>query len=291
MPLERIYRDWAAVRAATGTPSSAQRRAWREYLRTRPALVYWGDSWFETPLYKNLGWHSFARIEGMCIRLGAPGELAADLLEPKKVRNLVDRIESREFDALCLSIGGNDALAARLLKVFRDSARMEPEEAFEKVVAAGIFARLCERYDHLMQRLATHAPHVPVVGHGYAKLRRIGVRGKVDLWNLGLAAPLIRNVGPWLWPPMKPVLGTHDAARRFAELLLVRGFRDLVLKPIAKAHPKFTHADFSLVDDCDAEDFWYDEIHPTEAGFGVLAAKYNETLREALPAAKRGAVG
>jgi len=39
------------------------------------------------------------------------------------------------------------------------------------------------------------------------------------------------------------------------------------------------------------ESFWYDEIHPTEAGFAALADPYNLAIRAALPPAKRTAVG
>ena len=53
----------------------------------------------------------------------------------------------------------------------------------------------------------------------------------------------------------------------------------------------FAYADFSQVQDAEDPAFWYDEIHPTEAGFGVLATGYNALVRAALPAAKRAAVG
>ena len=61
MQLKRIYPHWDAVKAAGGTPSSRKPHVWREVLRTRPAITYWGDAWFSTPLYKNLYWNSFAR--------------------------------------------------------------------------------------------------------------------------------------------------------------------------------------------------------------------------------------
>ena len=48
MQLKRIYPHWDAVKAAGGTPSSRKRHAWREVLRTRPAIAYWDDAWFST---------------------------------------------------------------------------------------------------------------------------------------------------------------------------------------------------------------------------------------------------
>lgn len=293
MPLERQYDSWDAIRDATGTPSSRKRLAWREHLRTRPAIVYWGDSWFRTPLYRNLSWQSFVRIDGIALKLGAPGLLAAKMLTDANCRDTATRIASREIDLLAISIGGNDALDQRLESVFRGHSgpRLDAPEAFARVVASGMFDRLRERYATLMDTMQRHAPQVPVVAHGYARLVRIGEKGKTDIRNLGLARPLIGNVGPWLWRPMKHILGTHDEARRFADLLLVAGFRELVLQPTADAFKRFSYADFTDLEATREEAFWYDEIHPTEAGFGVLAEGFNAKVRAVVAAGKVGAVG
>ena len=112
MQLKRIYPHWDAVKAAGGTPSSRKRHVWREVLRTRPAIAYWGDAWFSTPLYKNLYWNSFARIDGISLRRGGPGMTAAKMLTLAACRQQAERLQSREFDLVCLSIGGNDALGA-----------------------------------------------------------------------------------------------------------------------------------------------------------------------------------
>src|SRR5690606_18569814 len=86
MALKRIYDNWQQLRAASGTPSSRQRREWNAYLEKRALIGYWGDSWFSTPLYRNLCWNSFARIDGMSIRLGGPGLTAAQMLTPAACR-------------------------------------------------------------------------------------------------------------------------------------------------------------------------------------------------------------
>lgn len=291
MPLQRIYPHWDAVREATGTPSSRKRQVWRDVLRTRPAIAYWGDSWFSTPLYKNLCWNSFARIDGISLRLGGPGASAAKMLTPATCRNYAQRLESREFDLLCLSIGGNDGML-RLKSILGGSGRLDAEQAFEKVLAARVFDDIRRHYAVALSALSNVGPAFRVVGHGYAPPLRIGEPGRTSIKNLGLAAPLIGNVGPWLWPAVKATLGSKAEAQRFARLLLVQGFRDHVLAPCRRDFPRlFSFADFSDVTEADEPGFWYDEIHPTEAGFGVLATRYNDAIRAALPAAKRAAVG
>jgi hypothetical protein len=290
MQLKRIYDNWDQVRAATGTPSSRNRRVWRDYLRTRPAIAYWGDSWFSTPLYKNLYWNSFSRIDGISLRLGGPGLTASKMCTPALCANYAERLKSREFDLVCVSIGGNDGMTP-LAKLFANTGRMDADAAFDRLLDAGVFEGILERYRILLSALSGVGGTFRVVGHGYARLQRIGDPGKVSIKNLGLAAPLIGNVGPWLWPPMKPVLGNKTEAKRFADLLLVQGFRDHVLAVAKREFPAlFTFADFSQVSDADDPAFWYDEIHPTETGFGVLSVGYNAMIRAALPAAKRAAV-
>ena len=56
---------WEVWRDLIGTPSSRQRKRVMVFLQTRPALLYWGDSWFSTPLYLNLARQSLLRIDGM----------------------------------------------------------------------------------------------------------------------------------------------------------------------------------------------------------------------------------
>ncbi len=291
MSLKRIYDNWSQVTAATGTPGSARRRAWRAYLATRLAIAYWGDSWFSTPLYRNLYWNSFARVDGLSLRLGGPGLTAARMCTAAACRNTADRLRSREFDLVALSIGGNDCLGPRLAAIFDGAGRLPVDAAYQAVVDDGVFVRLRERYAIVLTALSAVGGDFRVVGHGYAPLQRIGASGATSIKNLGLAAPLIGNVGPWLWPAVRPVLGTHDAARAFARRLLVDGFRDQVLAPSRADFPElFTYADFSRITDAALPDFWYDEIHPTEAAFSVLAAGFNPMLRAALPASKRTAV-
>lgn len=294
MSLKRLYDNWNQVRAASGTPGSRQRRVWRDALLQRPAIAYWGDSWFSTPLYRNLHWHSFARIDGMALRLGGPGLTAARMCTPAACRAQAERLQARGFDLLCVSIGGNDCLGERLTRIFSGAPGMAADAAHARVVDSGAFERLHARYAILLEAMADVGGTFRVVGHGYAPLSAdaIGAPGAVDIKNLGLLAPLIGNVGPWLWPAVREVFdGDRTEAARFARRLLVDGFRDRVLAPCRRTYAGlFSHADFSGLAEAAGGGFWYDEIHPTEDGFGMLATGYNAMLRAALPAHKRDAV-
>lgn len=126
-------------------PSSAQRKRVETFLKTRPALLYWGDSWFSTPLYLNLARQSILRTDGMAMLIGKPGATASELFTAARIREIAGRVAGSPFDAVCLSAGGNDRLSDRLEKRFaawippRRSAQLGAQEAFEFLAADGGF--------------------------------------------------------------------------------------------------------------------------------------------------------
>lgn len=295
-----VLTRWEALREVT-QGARRHRRAVADWLSTRPAVLYWGDSWFSTPLYPNLARQSAARIDGLRMIVGKPGATAAKLMSAREINRFSERIKANPFDVLCLSAGGNDALSDRLKKVFepwmkaRKSA-IEPQEAFAILMDSKVFHRLRERYELLLDSLAHNVlpgrPHFRVLAHGYAPICRIGVAGDLTIDNIGLIAILKHDVGPWLFGPMARVLRDAAAGKVFADLLLLQGFRDLVMKPLQSIYPGlFSHVDLSSVAALDNPVMWHDEIHPAENGFGLCVAPFNDALRNALPAQKRPAVG
>jgi hypothetical protein len=294
-----VITRWEELRDI-GQGPQRHRKAVADWLQSRPAVLYWGDSWFSTPLYPNLARQSAARIGGLRMIVGKPGATAAQLMGARDIDRLCGRIKANPFDLLCVSAGGNDALSDRLKTVFApwmkgNKARIGPPGAFAILVASKLFERLFDRYDQLLDALRKQVlparPHFRVVGHGYAPLNRIGASGDLTIDNIGLIAILKDDVGPWLFGPMAKVLSTPVEGKAFADLLLQDGFRDLVLKPLKAKYPGlFSFADFSTVIGLDNPAMWYDEIHPTENGFALCVPELNDAIRSALPAAKRSAV-
>lgn len=274
------------------------RDAVERYLSTHAGVLYYGDSWFSTPLYPNLARQSAAAIDGLRMIVGKPGAQAADLLAPAAVARLADRVRNNPFDVVCISAGGNDVLSDRLKAGFRpwmesSQPHIDAKQAFDRIRDQGFFQRLVDRYDRCLVEFAKinkGKRWLRVVGHTYAPPQRIGVAGDLTIDNIGLIAILKDDVGPWLYGPMKRVLPDVAEARKFARLLLVDGFRDLVMKPMAQKYQGFfSCADLSSIDLAD-DRAWYDEIHPTAAGFARLAPTLNAAIRAAVPAAKRDSV-
>ena len=295
---------WEVWRDLMGpTPSGPQRRRVNAFLQTRPALLYWGDSWFSTPLYLNLARQSLLRIDGMAMLVGKPGAMASELFTDAHIDTMVGRMLGSPFDVLCLSAGGNDKLSERLARSFR---AWQPPRAQPKIDAATAFALLDAvdgfgpvraRYEALLaairRRVLPWRPAFRVVGHTYAPLQRIGAAADLTVQNIGLIAWLKGEIGPWLWTPMQHVLPDLAEGKRFADLLLFQGFRDQVLAPLAAPNAFgdfFSYADFEDFAPAAQATFWHDEIHPTEAGFAKLAAPFNAAVQRVLPGAKQAAV-
>lgn len=293
---------WEVWRQVMDAPSSRQRERVNEFLRTRPALLFWGDSWFSTPLYLNLARQSLRRIDGMAMLVGTPGATASELFTADRIRTTAGRIKAWPFDVLCLSAGGNDQLSERLARVFAAwmpparKAPIDARQAFDLLAATPSFELIRARYEALLTALRevkAERPAFRVVGHSYAPLQKIGAKAILTVDNIGLIAWLKGDLGPWLWRPMQHVLPDIAQGKAFADLLLVQGFRDRVLAPLA--HPGafgdfFSYADFNLLPAVANGSFWNDEIHPTEAGFAELAVVLNAEIRRVLPAGKRAAV-
>ena len=290
------WEDWRNLRGGDGR----HRRAVDAWLETHPAILYWGDSWFSTPLYPNLARQSAAGIDGLVMIVGKPGATAAELLSTGNVKRMIDQIKANPFHVMCISIGGNDALSDRLEAIFPDwigheKASLTAEQAFDMVLGSGLFDRLVDRYRRLLDSVAAGViptrPAFEVVGQSYAPLRRIGVAGDLTIGNIGLIAILKDDVGPWLWRPMKWVLADIADGARFSDLLLAEGFRDRVLVVLRNEYPGlFSFADIANVVALDDKSLWYDEIHPTAAGFAACAPILNSAIRAALPEPKRHAI-
>jgi len=298
MELINHWQDWREVYGKHGT---RHRRNLDEQLKKRPMMLYWGDSWFSTPLYLNLARQSAKRIDGLGVVVGKPGAMASELFAKRELKRMEKRLKASPFDVLVVSAGGNDSLSDRLDRVYKDwtknpgsKPKISADEAFDLLMEADIFAGILSRYRALMEmaaRIQAERPAFRVIGHGYAPLKRIGLPGDLTTLNIGILAWLKDDVGPWLWRPMQHVLTSHDDARDFAFRLLVDGFREQVLKAIASDHPGlFSFADFSAVPEAQTDAFWFDEIHPTEDGFARIAPLLNQRVRDALPAAKQAAV-
>jgi len=262
-------------------------------LRARTPVVFCeGDSWFSTPLAMNiLDWLVFPTPEeerrgvpivgrgGLFFRAEHSGDLALDIFKPKRFNALVKWYRNFDFDIALLSAGGNDFVGAFLQRTFARRGRMTPKQAFDVVrTQTTRFDDVRNAYASALARMLAARPDTPILGHTYAYPLRIGEPADLTLSNIGAVALLADAAGPWIGPHMAHVLPTLEARRAFAKML-IDGFVDHVLEPIA-GDPRFAGR-FHYLDLRDAlprvED-WFDEMHPTGAGFHALSKPFAQAI-------------
>lgn len=280
------------------------RRLYRE-LRRRPALFARtpvlfceGDSWFSTPLAMNLlDWLVYptpadeargvplAGAGGLFFRAEDSGDLATGMFAPRALADLAGWYGAFEFDLVLVSAGGNDFVGAFLARLFARAQPTTPEAALARVEASGRFEQVRAAYARMIARFRALRPGTPILAHSYDYPQRLGVPARLTVENVGLAALLQDRLGPWIAQPMARALPQPQAQRRFAALL-IDAFVERVLEPLRREHAGFHYAD--LRGTLASPGLWFDEMHPTGAGFHALAAKLRPAIRRLLPEQKRG---
>jgi len=267
-----------------------------------PVFFCEGDSWFSTPLSMNLlDWLVFPTPEdeargvplfgagGLFFRTEKSGDLAIDIFSERRIADLVDWYEGFDFDLVLISAGGNDFVASFLQGLFAGQSPMTPEQAFARVERSRRFEEVRGAYQRFLRAFKRVRPGTPILVHTYDYPQRMGEPARLTVANLGAAALLRDNIGPWIAPHIAHALPQVAQQKRFAALL-IDGFHDNVLRPLAE-RAEFSGL-FTFVDlrgTLRQADAWFDEMHPTGAGFHTLSLKLRRAANALLPAAKRRA--
>ncbi|ROU07921.1 hypothetical protein [Lysobacter enzymogenes] len=293
-------------------PLRGQFRALYQQLKRRGALAHTpvvfceGDSWFSTPLAMNLlDWIVSPAPQdeergvpllgrgGLFFRAERSGDHASrNPDDPKRSMFVRDNIDDLigwyanfEFDLILLSAGGNDFVEGFLKRTLGSRSGLSAQAAFQRVLDSGKYETVRKAYALFLQAAIAARPGVPVLAHTYDYPLLIGRAGALTPGNLGVAALLKKSVGPWIGPYIQ---GIAEAERPAFARLLIDGFEQHVLRAL-KADTRFA-AVFDYVDlrgTLTRADQWFDEMHPTEAGFHALATKFRGAMLGKLPAAKR----
>lgn len=275
-------------------------------LARTPVVFCEGDSWFSTPLAMNLlDWIVSPAPEdeergvpllghgGLFFRAERSGDCAARNPDaPKRSMFVRDNIDDLmgwyanfEFDLILLSAGGNDFVDGFLRRALGNRTGMSAQAAFQRVLDSGQYETVRKAYALFLQAAIAARPGVPVLAHSYDYPLLVGRPGALTPGNIGVAALLKKSVGPWIGPN---ILGIVEAERVAFVRLLIDGFEQNVLRAL-KNDVRFA-ANFDYVDlrgTLSQPGQWFDEMHPTEAGFHALATKFRGAMLAKLPAGKR----
>jgi hypothetical protein len=230
----------------------------------RLVLITEGDSWFSYPLNVNIADCIEMMSDFSMLRLEHNGDDAREILGAgsEQLKKLRYYLKSYPVDALLMSAGGNDLVAAELKKLVGkkvNGATWQSSISLAKLTA--VLDDIVAAYERLLDARDTLRPGCLVVAHSYCYFQPTGRKATGPFGLL--------KAGPW----MRPVLVARgidpDSEGRELTRYLVDELHSR-LKALAAARRNFEVIDMRAalpVDDV----HWADEIHPSGTGFRRLA--------------------
>lgn len=282
----------------------------QDLLGSTPVIFCEGDSWFSTPLAMNLlDWIVSPAPQdeeagvpllgngGLFFRAEHSGDHASlNRAKPKRsmftksnIKDLLRWFDGFEFDLVLISAGGNDFVSEYLESTFRGKRDLTVDQAIRLVEDSGRYEVVRDAYRLFVAEFLKQKPGVKFLAHTYAYPLRIGQRGPLTFGNLGVAAALKKSVGPWIGPHIEKAINPDATNTHLQEFVkrLMDGFESNVLRVIkSEFSGSFDYVNY--LRELPSEKDWFDEMHPTEAGFHRLATIFRTKMITMLPPAKRG---
>lgn len=220
-------------------------------------IVSEGDSWWQYPLLLEDVIDHLSRDPDKAIySLCAAGDLIERMANEKEY---ILALEETGAELLLLSGGGNDLLGDGALEkiLVKYTKGKKPSDLLDAAKLKAAVEAILRHYSVILNDLATRFPKVHVIGHAY------------DL-------PFPISGGKSLGVPLKKAGIPAALWRPVIEVLLNR-FSD-ELKGLQSTFTNFTFVDLrGKVGD---ELSWYDELHPTNSGFGSVAQEIRAAIAE-----------
>lgn len=244
-------------------------------------IIAEGDSWFHYPVpFKGGGIPAFItrKTDVHILNLAHYGEEVRQMLgvEQRRILEQILADDATRPDALLFSGGGNDLVGDQFcLWLNQRGGSDEPAAAINTLILDHVFAVVRKGYQDLISMRDTLAPlcHIFVHPYDFPMPSNVGVCG----------------IGPWLKPSLD-YRGWTDPDVQFevVKLLLTR-FRELLEQLIAQNPGAPNRGEITLVnthgtlDPKPASKHWGNEIHPSPAGFGLIADKWIGALKGRFP--------
>jgi hypothetical protein len=254
----------------------------------RPLLVSEGDSWFQFPLLLQDVIDQLT-VDYRIWSLGAAGDTLQNMIfdRPEYLEAL--DLHGDRFRAFLFSGGGNDivgedsegkSILEQILQPFepgRDVDWYVEHDRFHDQLGT-----IRRAYEHMLKQVGKNHPGKPVFLHGYARAipggapddpRKSTLTANNAFVGRYLSGAVLGITEPQL--QQKIVGGMID---RLNEMQ-----KNLCAQINAKADKPYAfHVD--VRDTIGGIDDWYDELHPTDAGFSRVASAFRKALGEVIGA-------
>lgn len=237
-----------------------------------------GDSWFSYPLNNNIAdYVELMNTELSILRLEHNGDEAREILAAgsEQLKNLKAYLKKFPVDALLMSAGGNDIVAAELKKLLNTKVQGANWQSAVKIASlTTLLDDIVAAYSRLLDARDALRPNCVVFAHSYCYFQPTGRKATGPFGLL--------KAGPWMRPVLvakgiDPDSEGRDLTRYLIDELHAR------LRALAAVRPRFQLIDMRSalpVDDV----HWSDEIHPSGTGFRKLADEFwRPALRAQFP--------
>lgn len=248
--------EGAVAVAMLNSMSRSRRR--RKYLRKIKGgfdgikIVSEGDSWFQYPfLLKDVIDH-LSNAPDVAIRsLGAAGDLLVDMLASGE---FTDVIEAESPDLFLISGGGNDLVGdKRLAKMVHEFDDGLPADQYPNQSFTDFEDEITDMYSRLFSSIAEKFPNLRVLCHGY-----------------DYAIP---DNGKWLGKPLKQ-RNINDKGLQTDIVHVIMDRFNARLSQVVAGFPNVQYVDCR-----NAVKNWHDELHPENADYGLVAARFAAAIR------------
>jgi metacaspase-1 len=255
-PAEAAARSALALNAANWWARMRRRAAFDRRIAdgyTGPVIVSEGDSWFQYPILLDDIIDHLSRKFAI-LSLDAAGDTLGAILAKAEYRSAL-----RETGAaiLLFSAGGNDLLGggnlAGHLRQYDPAIPQRPAADYLLPSFDAVLAGAVSGYDRLLHDIERNFPQVAVVCHGYDR-------------------PLPSNER-WLGKPMASRGITDPALQEAIVAVMIDRFNAALARLT-----RLRRAEFIDLRDIVGRERWHDELHPTDDGFGTLAARFEDAI-------------
>ena len=223
-------------------------------------LVTEGDSWFQYPFVLDDVVDQLQNDYAICDLAGAGHTL--QLISAGE--ELYERVAREKPDGVMLSGGGNDLLGEQSLTLhLKDFVPgLEPEAYLRDSLGRHLDLGM-DFYHSMIERLLKVDPALKILCHGYD-------------WVIP-----DETKGGWLGQPMKRKGIVDPELQRKIVRVLIDRFNERIahLETDFKGHVFYVDCRGAVGEG----DHWYDELHPTDAGFARVAERFRKRIREVFP--------
>ncbi|WP_374447563.1 caspase family protein [Stella sp.] len=217
-----------------------------------PIIVSEGDSWFQYPFVLEDVIDHLMR-DFAILSLDAGGDTLENMLRESE---FLEPIRQYGASIFLISGGGNDLVADGFLaEHLRDfDPALAPADYLLPSFGALVDTAI-RQYDQIFRTLETRFPQLSVVCHGYDR-------------------PVPRPDGKWLGKPMaRRGIADPGLQKAIAGTMIDRFNTEL--GRLARGFPRVTCLDLRAVV---RDDRWHDELHPVDAGYGDVAARFRKAI-------------